>query len=256
MPRNPIGLLCLFLLGAWTCLPLGGRTVDALVEDALQAEAKLDARRALELFQAAEKAGRADAFIFQKIARQYSDLMPELPTRDEKRAFAEFALDYSRRAVDLDPRNAVNVLSVSISLGKLALVSDTRDKVRYSRQVREEAERALALDPNYAWAHHILGRWHHEVADLGSASRAVVRVFFGGLPAGSGAEAVSHLEQAVALEPDELQHHLELGFAYLSINDETRAREAFARGLALPSRAKHDEPAKTRARAALAKLDR
>lgn len=256
MPRNPIRLFCLLALGAWISLPLVGRTADALVEGALQAEAKLDARRALELFQAAEKAGRADAFIFQKIARQYSDLMTELPTREEKRTFAEFALDYSRRAVELDPSNAVNVLSISISLGKLALVSDTRDKVRYSRQVREEAERALALDPNYAWAHHILGRWHHEVADIGTASRAVVRVFFGGLPTGSGSEAVSHLEQAVALEPGELQHHLELGFAYLSINDQARARDAFARGLALPSREKHDEPAKTRARAALTKLNR
>lgn len=256
MPRNPIRLFCLLALGAWISLPLVGRIADALVEGALQAEAKLDARRALELFQAAEKAGRADAFIFQKIARQYSDLMTELPTREEKRTFAEFALDYSRRAVELDPSNAVNVLSISISLGKLALVSDTRDKVRYSRQVREEAERALALDPNYAWAHHILGRWHHEVADIGTASRAVVRVFFGGLPTGSGSEAVSHLEQAVALEPGELQHHLELGFAYLSINDQARARDAFARGLALPSREKHDEPAKTRARAALTKLNR
>jgi hypothetical protein len=26
--------------------------------------------------------------------------------------------------------------------------------------VKEEAERALALDPNYAWAHHVIGRWH------------------------------------------------------------------------------------------------
>jgi len=256
MPRPITTLLSLLLLGAWTSLPLIARTADALVEEALQAEAKLDTRRALELFQAAEKAGRTDAFILQKIARQYSDLMPELPTRDEKRAFAESALDYSRRATALDPQNAVNVLSVSISLGKLALVSDTRDKVRYSRQVREEAKRALALDPSYAWAHHILGRWHYEVADLGTAARAVVRVFFGGLPEGSGSEAVSHLEQAVALETDELQHHLELGFAYLSVNDRPRAREAFARGLVLPSRAKHDDPAKARARAALAKLDR
>ena len=256
MLRNLIPLLCLLVLGTSASLPLVARTADALVTEALEAEAKLDAQRALELFRAAEKAGRTDAFILQKIARQYSDLMPHVPTRDEKRALAELALDYSRRAVELEPRNAVNVLSVAISLGKLALVSDTRDKVRYSRQVREEAERALTLDPNYAWAHHILGRWHHEVADLGTASRAVVRVFFGGLPAGSGTDAVNHLEQAVALEPDELQHHLELGFAYLSISDPQRAREAFARGLALPSRAQHDEPAKARARAALAKLDR
>lgn len=230
------------------------RTATELVDEALRAEAQMDARRALELFHAAEKAGRTDAFVLQKIARQYSDLMVEMPTREEKRTFATQALEYSRRAVAADPQNAVNVLSVSISLGKLALVSDVSDKVRLSRQVREEAERSLALDPDYAWAHHILGRWHHEVAGLGAASRAAVRLFFGGLPPGSPAEAVRHLERAVALEPDELQHHLELGFACLAAGNQTRAREAFTRGLAMTSRAKHDDPAKLRARAALEKL--
>lgn len=249
------------VLSLLVCVGLGmgpaaaARTATELVDEALRAEAQMDARRALELFHAAEKAGRTDAFVLQKIARQYSDLMTEMPTREEKRIFATRALEYSRRAVAVDPQNAVNVLSVSISLGKLALVSDVSDKVRYSRQVREEAERSLALDPNYAWAHHILGRWHHEVASLGAASRAAVRFLFGGLPPASPPEAVRHLERAVALEPDELQHHLELGFAYLAAGENVRAREAFARGLALPSRAKHDEPAKLRARAALEKLN-
>ncbi len=256
MPRFPVTRVLLLCLGLNVALAATARTATELVDEALKAEAQLDARRALELFQAAEKAGRGDAFVLQKIARQYSDLMTELPTREEKRAFATQALEYSRRAVALEPRNAINVLSVSISLGKLALVSDPGDKVRYSRLVREEAERSLALDPDYAWAHHILGRWHHEVASLGAASRAAVRFIFGGLPTASTAEAIRHLERAVALEPDELQHQLELGFACLAAGDVTRAQEAFARGLAMPSRAKHDEPAKVRARAALAKLNR
>jgi len=256
MLRFPVTLVLLVCLGINVGLPATARTAGELVDEAMKAEAQLDTRRALELFQAAEKAGRADAFVLQKIARQYSDLMTELPTRDEKRAFATQALEYSRRAAAVEPGNAVNVLSVAISLGKLALVSDAGDKVRYSRMVREEAERSLALDPNYAWAHHILGRWHHEVADLGTASRAAVRFLFGGLPTASAAESVRHLERAVALEPDELQHHLELGFACLATEDPVRAQEAFARGLDMPSRAKHDDPAKARARAALAKLKR
>jgi tetratricopeptide (TPR) repeat protein len=226
-----------------------------LVREALAAEARQDPARALELFLAAERAGRADAFVLQKIARQSSDLMLDLPSRAEQRAAAERALAYSQRAVALEPRNAVNVLSVAISYGKLALVSDTREKVRLSRQIRAEAERALALDPNYAWAHHILGRWHREVAELGAASRAVVALFYGGLPAASPATAQQHLERAVALEPEELQHHIELGFILLVNGDTQRARSALTQGLALPSRNKIDEPAKNRARAALAKLD-
>jgi tetratricopeptide (TPR) repeat protein len=230
-------------------------TPDDLVRAGLAAEAAQDVQRALDLFLAAEKAGRADALLFQKIARQYSDRTVTLPTRDAQRASAEKALAYSERAFALDPRSAVNALSVAISQGKLAIYSDTRDKVRLSRLVRDYAERALALDPAYAWAHHVLGRWHHEVVDLGATARFFVRVFYGGLPPASAAEGVRLLERAVALEPGELQHRLELGFAYLSADDPTAAAAAFRRGLEMPSRAVHDEPAKARARAALAKLE-
>lgn len=260
MPRRALATLALLLalpppVAAAAETPLTAASADILLRDALAAEAKHDTRHALERFLAAEKAGRSDAFVLQKIARQYSDLTLDLRSRDEQRAAAQHAVDYSLRAVALEPRNPLNVLSVAISYGRLALASDTRDKVRYSRLVREEAERSLSLDPNYAWAHHVLARWHLEVAALGAPARAFVKLFYGGLPAASVGEAIRHLERAVALEPDELQHHLELGHAYLAAADPARARPAFARGLALPSRAKDDEPAKSRARTALSRLE-
>lgn len=227
---------------------------DDLIRAALAAEAKLDVGRALQLFLAAEHARPDDPFILRKIARQYSDRVVDLETEAEKRASVLHALDYSRRAVALEPTNAENVLSVAVCHGKLALYGSTREKVQYSRLIREDAERALALDPSYAWAHHLLGRWHHEVADLGPAARIFVRMFYGGLPTASTAEAVRHLERAVALEPQQLQHRLELGFAYAADHQPAKARATFEAGLALPSREKHDEPAKARARAALAQL--
>lgn len=192
----------------------------------------------------------------QKIARQYSDLIVDIDDIAEKKASAQRALAYAERSVKLEPTNAENVLSLAVCHGKLAVYSDTKEKVNYSRLVREEAERALALDPNYAWAYHVLGRWHYEVSDLGGASRMFVRVFYGGLPPGSRAEAIRHLSRAVELEPSELAHHLELGFAYLADEQTAKARAAFEKGLAMPSQGKHDEPAKERARAALKSLDK
>lgn len=224
----------------------------ALLRDALAAEARLDSGRALELFLQLQPQRPADAFVAQKIAQQYSDLIVDLGDPEEKRRHARLALEWAERAASLDPRNAVAVLSVAVAHGKLATYSDTRTKVKYSRLVREEAERALALDPGYAWAHHVLGRWHREVAALGATARFFVKLFYGGLPDASVAEAVRHLERAVALEPDDLNHHLELGFAYAAADQPGKARAAWEHGLALPNRGKHDEPAKRRAREALA----
>ncbi len=239
---------------ALTASPVVSAGPADLVREALAAEARLETRRALDLLLAALPHRTDDAFLHQKIARQYSDLVVELPTADEKRQSVERALDHARRAAALEPTNAENVLSVAICLGKLAVFSGVRDKVRYSRLLREQADQALALDPNYAWAHHVLGRWHYEVADLGATARWIVKVFYGGLPAASTAEAIRHLERAVALEPGQLKHHLELGFAYLAAAEPAKARAAFSTGLAMPSREKHDESAKARAQAALARL--
>lgn len=247
-----LALLFFLIVAALRAAP--APDVATLLADARAAEAKLESRRALELYLAADQAKPNDDAILQKIARQYSDLITELSTNEDRRRYAQTALDYSQRAVALAPDKAENVLSLAICHGKLGVYSDTKTKIKYSRLVKEEAERALALDPNYAWAHHVIGRWHYEVATLGVATRFFVRLIYGGLPAATTAEAVHHLRRAVALEPGELNHHLELGFALAAAGDKTRARAEFEKGLAMLNRGKHDAEAKTRARTALASL--
>jgi tetratricopeptide (TPR) repeat protein len=226
----------------------------ALFQEGLAAEAKLDSRGALGFFLQADKAQPNNALIIQKIARQYSDLIVDLADDGERQHYAETALAYSQRAVELDPKNAVNVLSVAVCFGKLAVYGDTRTKIQNSRLVKEGAERALALDPSYAWAHHLLGRWNYEVATLGTATKFFVRLIYGGLPDASTAQGVVELSRAVELEPGELAHQLELGFALLADGQKDKARAQFQKGLAMPSRGKHDEVAKARAREALEKL--
>lgn len=244
-----------FLLACVLAGTAAAADLDSLLREAQAAEARFDPARALELYLQAEPARPDDARILQKVARQYSDLVLDQPTREAKRAFALKALDYARRAEALEPRDAEIALSVAISHGKLATYSDTAAKLEYSRLVKAGAERALALDPGYAWAHHILGRWHQEVAELGRTARFFVRLIHGGLPPASKAEAVRHLRRATELEPAEPNHWLELGHALAAAGDKAAARTAWEKGLALPARDRHAGPAMQRARAALQALE-
>jgi tetratricopeptide (TPR) repeat protein len=247
----------LFLLLGWIFIataPLRADAVEALLAQAAAAEERLETQRALDLYLEADRLRPDDARILQKIAQQLSDLTLLIGDDAQIREQTRRALDYAKRAVKLEPNNALNVLSLAVCYGKIGVYSETRAKVRYSRLVKQEAERAVALDPNLDWAHHVLGRWHHEVAELGFTTRFFVRLIYGGLPGASREKAITHLKKAVELAPERVPHHLELGIAYLAAGKKDEARRCFERGLALPSKERYDEPAKTRAREAMKKL--
>ena len=250
MLRDSLLILTLCLLP-----PVGATEVDGLLREATAAEVRLDPRGALVLLRQAEAQDPRNARILQLTAKQYSDLAVQEADPADAQHCVQAALDYSRRAVALAPDDPVNALSLAVCYGKLAGYGDTRTKIEYSRVVRREAERALALKPDYAWACHVLGRWHYEVAGLGRAGKFFVRFLYGGLPPASLDEGIRLLQRATELEPGELNHWLELGFACAAAGRTVEAREYWRRGLLMPSRGIHDEPAKQRAREAFTRSE-
>ena len=229
-------------------------SVDDVVKAALAAEARWDTPAALQLFKQADALRPNDAVILQKISKQYSDATSDTTNPVEKQKLSAEALAYAQRAVALDPQNPVHVLSVAICYGKLAGFSDTRTKLEYSRHVKEFAERALALKPGYDYAHHVLGRWHCEVATLGMGTRFLVKLIYGGLPDASTAEAVRQLRRATELAPEKPAHRVELGLALLADGQRDAARSTLEAALAMPKCEKYDDESFARARAALAKM--
>jgi len=235
-------------------LSAGVAEVDNVLQQALAAEGRGDSRTALDLFKQADVLWPNDAVILQKISKQYSDSISDMANPVAKRNLATAALKYAQRAVALRPRNAVNVLSVGICYGKLAELSDTKTKLEYSRLVKQYAKQALALDPDYAFAHHVLGRWNYEIATLSFGTRFVVRLVYGGLPTASTAEAVQELRRAVELAPNVPAHRVELGLALAANGERDEARQTLAFALTMPKQEKYDDEEFARARAALAKL--
>jgi Flp pilus assembly protein TadD len=195
-----------------------------------------------------------DPFILQKIARQYSDETLDTADPAAQKRLCQQALDYARRASKLAPDNAVCTLSLAICYGKLGLHSELDTRIKYARLVKHYAELAIKQDPKYAWAYHVLGRWHLEVAKLGATKRFLVGLVYGALPEASTAKAVALLQHAVALDPQNPDHQIDLGFACLANDQPQQAQAAFTAGLALPSTQKQDAAIKHRARAALAEI--
>lgn len=233
---------------------LSAETVDDLLQRARASEKRLEPSAALALYREADALRPNNAFILQRIARQLSDSTADAASAADSRRLAEQALAYSKLAYELEPRNPVYVLSMAICYGKLGLYGDNQTRVEHARLTKKFAEEALALQPDYDWAHHVLGRWHYEVADLGGPRRFFAKMLYGGLPPASYEEAIRHLRQAIALSPQTAAHHIELGFALRAAGGhEAEAREEMERGLALPTQEIQDEHAKRRAQTALEK---
>lgn len=52
-------------------------------------------------------------------------------------------------------------------------------QVTLAAAAAEDAKTALALEPKNDYAHHLMGRWHYEMASINAVVRTLVRVLFG-----------------------------------------------------------------------------
>jgi tetratricopeptide (TPR) repeat protein len=144
---------------------------EALISEGLNAEARHESLAALDFFRRADAIHPGDPVVLQKIAQQLSDAAFLESDPVETECLTREALKHAERAAQLDPHSAVNRLSLAVLYGRLAGYEDVGKKVEYARLIKREAEVALELDPNYAWAYHVLGRWHREMSEIGGTRR-------------------------------------------------------------------------------------
>jgi len=164
---------------------------------------------------------------------------------------ARQALDLAQQAVKADPQNAQAHLALAIACGKWTDFVDAKTKIALARQIRAEAERAIALDPKLDLAYHVLGRWHLGVAGVNPFFRFGAWLTVGALPPASLEEAARNLEKAVELSPKTIIHHQQLALAYQALGRRNDAVRQWHAVLDLPATDREDEKAKHQARVAL-----
>ncbi|OAI57378.1 hypothetical protein AYO49_02105 [Verrucomicrobiaceae bacterium SCGC AG-212-N21] len=247
------GLLC-SLAFTWGSNPVLAESHDELLKRGDTLDIQLHAKEALECFLEVEKAQPQNAAVLVKIARQYRHLMADAEGESEKLKLGQKALEYGKRAASMAPQNSDAQLSCAISYGKMLPLMGKRDQVSWSRLIKEGAERAIKLDERNDLAWHILGRWHHNVANVGTVTRALASMIYEKLPDASNEDAVRCLEHAIRVNPNRLMHYIELGRTYADMGNETEARRYLERGLSMPCVDKDDPGMKAAGREALQAL--
>ena len=191
----------------------------------------------LELLQQAERLSLAtehpisdQAEILWRMSRVYTEQGNKIYTDKKKghkkRARKLFvkAEQLARRSTKLSPKNSQCYLCVSNAAGSLTQVVGVREKIKLSEAVREFADRAVELDPSNHYAHYILARWHHGMANVSGVLLAMVKLIYGGLPPASMEKSVHHFQQAIQHDSNNVRYRLEFSRIALSLQDWTLAQ--------------------------------
>lgn len=192
-----------------------------------------------------------------KAGDQYTEVADKLPekAKDEKELFFEKAKNLLDKAIEVNPDGWEGHFRMSVVLGRLALFRGGKEKIRMSEEVKAEADKAIELNPEADLAYHVLGRWHQNLANLSGALKFFAKILFGGVPPGTNEEAVENFKKAIELDPNHIEHYLELARTYEFMKRWDLMKEPLETLLALPSVEEDDDKFKEEAREMLGKLN-
>lgn len=218
-------------------------------------DARGDTHAAITQFEAADKLSPGNAAIIIRLSKQYSDLIAVTKPASEAEKMAQTSLDYAKRAVELDPGSAKAHLALAIGYGRMTDFTDNKTKLIYSKLIKEEAEKSLAIDPKDDYTYHVLGRWNYGIASLNPVLKIMAKFVYGGLPEASMEDAASYFKKAIEIAPQRIIHHLELARTYTALGKTDLADKEWETILTLHAVNGEDEAAQKEAREVLKKRD-
>lgn len=172
-----------------------------------------------------------DADSYARWSKQITDVtyLPHVKgIREQVVTLNTRALEVAEMAIKTDPERPLGHIARCVSRGRLALVSDNKTKVQLAKDAADDAATALQLDPRNDLAHHLMGRWHYEMAQINAIARTLIRLFFGtSLMQGSFSDALYHYRQAAEICPIRVIHRVEIGRTLLKLGDHDGAIQEF-----------------------------
>lgn len=180
------------------------------------------------------------AGVLWRLARLYvclADVAPEGEQLDLYRRAEEFAV----RSISSDSTRSEGHSWRAAALGNVAVFEGSKTKVRLCTVIKQELDRAIALNPRDDIAFSILGSFYRTLGNVSWIERRLATLFLGDLPEGGYGESEVALKEAIVLAPRVIRHHFELGTLYKELNRNGEALAEFRQVLSLPLLLSSDE---------------
>jgi len=213
----------------------------------------MNASAALQHYEEAIKIDPKNYEALWKASRSAVDL-GSYDTNDSRReTYFKNAEKYARDAVAANAGDAEGHFNLARALGKNALTQSPKSRIKYAKEVRNQALECLKIDPKQAGCLHVMGMWNAEVMRLNGFTRMLAKNFLGGqiFDSANWSEAKRYMEESVAAEPDRIVHHIDLAGVYRDTGDKAKARAEWQAAMKLPNEDYNDRHYKAEADAGL-----
>lgn len=133
--------------------------------------------------------------------------------------------------------------------------SSVSKQIDLAHEIRAEVDKAIALDPQNGFAYHILGIWNRRLAEIGLMSRFLAQtILWRSVPKGSFEKSEEYFKKALSINPDVINHRLELAKTYVAMGKWNLARRYLRSIEDLPIHYSDDQNHKEKARRLLQEI--
>jgi tetratricopeptide (TPR) repeat protein len=213
------------------------QNTSTLIQQAEQMERQLKEADASNLYQAVLLQDPRNVQALCKLAELQSILGEKATDKKTKQLYFETSYSFAKRAWLADSNRVESNYVMAMASGKMTdFESDNKKVVGYVRDIKDYAERAIKINPNYGKAQYVLGKWHYEMYILSGFKKAAVKLMYGGLPSGDPDIAIACMEKCRTLEPYFASNYLDLGRAYKEVRKPTQAIDVLTKLQKLPNR--------------------
>ncbi len=223
-------------------VPLPTDTPGDRLEQAFQLKDQFRDREALDAFKSVLEIDENHYEALWNVVMLNTSIGYRQDSSSDEEAHYDEAFRYAEQLIELYPDSAGSHFAYSAAVGRKAQSVGARERIRLSTEIREHAEKAVELDPNYSRAWNVLGNWHHRAANLSRLERFAANALFGGAPEGASNEkAREAFQKAMEIDPHFTLYYHDKAEFLLTIGEETRARRIIRQGLELDIVTSDDE---------------
>ena len=232
--------------------PVISQEVGYLVDEGERLEKGMKDAEALEKYREALKIAPSDL----RARVRCSEILCTIGYRDtdparRKMAFEE-ARDLALEALKTDSLSAD--AQYAMALSRLTEAATIKEKLQLVGEIHRYAETATRIHPDHKKALYTLGKWHMELAALGMAQKAAIKLAVKDLPEASLEQSVVLFERVRTLAPGFIANLLALAEAYKAAGRSDKAIPILERLVKLPPASQDDPAYKEKARKLLNSL--